>query len=189
MLMLCNNPKKKTSRHIKQVLRIAKLQRGVMKGNIGGEKGARRSFASKEKRGDPRCGPCSPPRQPSRRQKRGRRTPVETARRPTRRESTTRIGMTAANKVEPGARGDRPPSWHRRRSFGKLKEGENRGVGCYACTLRLCAPDGAKRRGGVCCVLFACGLPLESVLRPGLLQGCDSRWRETVPLLCYAFAV
>lgn len=157
MLMLCNNPQKKTSRHIKQVLRIAKLQRGVMmKVKVGGEKAHDDPLPAKRNEVTQDAAHAHPPSAVLSRggQKRGRRTPVDTARRPSPMESTARIGMTVANKVEPGARGDRPPSLQRGRSFGKFKEGGNRGVGCYACTLRLCAPDGAKRRGAfvVCCL-------------------------------------
>lgn len=98
-------------------------------------------------------------------------------------------GWLLANEVEPGARGDRPPSLQRGRSFGKLKEGGGTGVSMLCMHIATLRSGRCQEERGLCCVLFACGLPLESVLRSGLLQGCESRRRETVPLLCYAFAV
>lgn len=108
MLMLCNNPQKKTSRHIKQVLRIAKLQRGVMmKVKVGGEKAHDDPLPAKRNEVTQDAAHAHPPSAVLSRggQKRGRRTPVDTARRPSPMGSTARIGMTVANKVEPGEGG------------------------------------------------------------------------------------
>ena len=101
-----------------------------MKGMIGRGKGARRSFASKEKRGDPRCGPCPTPLgSPLEGRKRGRRTPVHTARRPTRMESTTRIGMAACQRGRARGKGGSSPVVAARAVLWEAQGGGgNRGV-------------------------------------------------------------